>query len=113
MSAYRNILFGILGNDNELRRAAEAELSQLQKSNPKESLFALVQELTSQEPEIRSLSAVLLRGTLIRKEYMWKQLSTVELNSIRGQLLHSLSIETESYVLHKKVELGMFPCQNT
>jgi hypothetical protein len=97
-----SILYAILGNDNASRTAAEMQLNEFKEVQPSNVLLQLSAVLTSSLNEAyRSLSAILLRGIVLREPQLWSTLTTEQYYHIRNQLLESLIKEEIGHVQRK------------
>jgi hypothetical protein len=97
-----SILHAILGNDNASRTAAEMQLSEFKEVQPSNVLMQLSGLVTSSVNEAyRSLSAILLRGIVLREPQLWSTLTTEQYYYIRNQLLESLIKEEIGHVQRK------------
>lgn len=119
------ILNTILQNDNTERKAAEAQLNALKKSDPNKYALVMVYCLHPQfntTMEIRSLAAVILRRNIsssdvdvadvedvANNDNLWQRLSDESRNQMKVELLNTLSNTTEwpKNVIHKVCSLAV------
>lgn len=98
----------ILGTDNQARKEAEEKIKKIREGEPDKYVYYLstvIRENTI-DPQIRSLSAVVLRRTLISynettKQQLWEQLSGETKTGLKQAFFEPIKAATQKDFVHK------------
>lgn len=104
-----DILSGILGNDNNVRKECEQKLQQLKQEADKYVAYLMEILKQSQDLNTRALATVLLRRNLSvvndEKDNLWFQISAGAKDFTKGALRELLQTQLPKTLMHKVADL--------
>ena len=101
MSDVNVLVANLLSNDNDLRRAAEAELGNRRDADPEGTMGFLLQACTHSDPSVRNMSTILVKRSLMG---VWNKLTDDLKNHYRESMINLTAAE-EVKVIRSQVEI--------